>query len=291
MIKNIKVLRFNHILKNLLILAPILGAQGFAVEFDYILFINGFVSFSLLTLICYLVNDYTDKKIDKKNILKKGLSSPITRRDFFSILIVLLTIFLLQSYFTKILINYFLFIYFFNFIIYNFYLKRTKYFDLLILNNFYIIRILFGAELFKIDITLGFLAFFYFLFLGLSISKRVIQVTSNKLKIGNIISPYNLKDQILLKNLVFLSFVITFVILIIFILNINEIINLKENFFLPSFLNPSEVAVLFSFYTIWIIRCFILIKQNSIEIDIFKYFLKDKFSYVLLAIYAVVFIS
>ena len=58
------------------------------------------------------------------------------------------------------------------------------------LNNFYIIRILYGAKLFVIDITFGFIIFFYFLFLGLSTAKRSIQVSSNKLKMNNLISPY-----------------------------------------------------------------------------------------------------
>ena len=68
------------------------------------------------------------------------------------------------------------------------------------LNNFYIIRILYGAKLFVIDITFGFIIFFYFLFLGLSTAKRSIQVSSNKLKMNNLISPYYVGDLKILKK-------------------------------------------------------------------------------------------
>ena len=47
MISELKYLRFSHIFKNFLILAPILGSQGLASEFNYLLFINGLISFSL----------------------------------------------------------------------------------------------------------------------------------------------------------------------------------------------------------------------------------------------------
>ena len=159
------------------------------------------------------------------------------------------------------------------------------------LNNFYMIRILYGAKLFVIDITFGFLIFFYFLFLGLSTAKRLIQVSSNKLKKNNVISPYYIGDKIILKKNILFSFFTTLIILVLFILNIRNIISLEDKIFLPSFLNFTETLILFSFYAIWIMRCYYLISKNRIKIDIYKYYIEDKFSYLLLLIFLLIFFS
>ena len=291
MISELKYLRFRHIFKNFLILAPILGSQGLESEFNYFLFINGLISFSLLTLSCYLINDYTDKKTDKKNVLKKNKYLALSKKKVFSILSLLILLFIIHGLYFSILNNIFLFCYFLNFILYNFYLKKLKIIDLLMLNNFYMIRILYGAKLFVIDITFGFLIFFYFLFLGLSTAKRLIQVSSNKLKKNNVISPYYIGDKIILKKNILFSFFTTLIILVLFILNIRNIISLEDKIFLPSFLNFTETLILFSFYAIWIMRCYYLISKNRIKIDIYKYFIEDKFSYLLLLIFLLIFFS
>ena len=291
MINELKHLRLSHTFKNFLILAPILGSQGLASEFNYLLFFNGLISFSFLTLSCYLINDYTDKKTYKKNILKKKKSLALGKRKVFSILGFLILLFVIHGFYFSILNNIFLFCYFLNFLLYNFYLKKFKIIDLLMLNNFYIIRILYGAKLFVIDITFGFIIFFYFLFLGLSTAKRSIQVSSNKLKINNLISPYYVGDLKILKKSILFSFLITLIILALFILNIQNIITLEDTIFLPSFLNFTEILILFSCYTIWVIRCYYLININKIKIDIYKYFIEDKFSYFLIFIFLLIFIS
>ena len=291
MISELKYLRFSHIFKNFLILAPILGSQGLESEFNYFLFINGLISFSLLTLSCYLINDYTDKKTDKKNVLKKKKYLALSKKKVFSILGLLIFLFIIHGLYFSILNNIFLFFYFLNFVLYNFYLKKIKIIDLLMLNNFYMIRILYGAKLFVIDITIGFLIFFYFLFLGLSTAKRLIQVSSNKLKKNNVISPYYIGDKIILKKNILFSFFTTLIILVLFILNIRNIISLEDKIFLPSFLNFTETLILFSFYAIWIMRCYYLISKNRIKIDIYKYYIEDKFSYLLSLIFLLIFFS
>ena len=129
MISELKYLRFSHIFKNFLILAPILGSQGLESGFNYFLFINGLISFSLLTLSCYLINDYTDKKTDKKNVLKKKKYLALSKKKVFSILGLLIFLFIIHGLYFSILNNIFLFCYFLNFILYNFYLKKLKIID------------------------------------------------------------------------------------------------------------------------------------------------------------------
>ena len=93
------------------------------------------------------------------------------------------------------------------------------------------------------------------------------------------------------KKSILFSFLITLIILALFILNIQNIITLEDTIFLPSFLNFTEILILFSCYTIWVIRCYYLININKIKIDIYKYFIEDKFSYFLIFIFLLIFIS
>ena len=105
-------LRLSHILKNFLILAPILGSQGLASELNYLLFLNGFISFSFLTLGCYLINDFTDRKIDKKNVLKKNKSFNLDKKKLNLLLVFLAFLFLIHGFYFSILNNIFLLFYF-----------------------------------------------------------------------------------------------------------------------------------------------------------------------------------
>ena len=61
-------------LKNILIFFPLLISSSDLNKENIIVFILGFISFSLLTSIVYLTNDYLDFKIDKNNKLKKNIN-------------------------------------------------------------------------------------------------------------------------------------------------------------------------------------------------------------------------
>ena len=134
------------------------------------------------------------KLIDQINLKKIHIS----KKEFLILGLALSILIIFFTFYYKLFYNIFLYIYLINFFIYNFFAKKIKFLDVLILNNFYIIRILYGAKIFNIDLTLGFILFFTSLFMGLSFSKRVTQIQINKLKKKNKILKYSLDD---LRNL------------------------------------------------------------------------------------------
>ena len=280
-------LRIDNLLKNLLILAPLITLNELYNEQNLFLFIKGFTSFSLLTLFCYLINDYSDKKIDKKNLLKKSFK--LNKNQFYFFLIFLVSIFFLTSYFFETIKNIYLYVYLLNFLLYNFYFKKKKYIDLIFLNNFYLIRIMYGIVLFNIDIdvTIGFLLFFYFFFFGLSTSKRIIQVILNKLKLNNQIIPYSRKDILFLKFIIILFFTLSASLFMIYILNSYYFDFFSNNIFTRPQYSLSQTLLFFFTFVIWLVRCMYLILKNKINIDIYKFFFKDKFSYFSVFVYLI----
>ena len=62
---------FKSIFKNFLIFVPlILSNVNFEINLFYQLFC-GFITFTLITQVVYITNNYTDRKIDISNIIKK----------------------------------------------------------------------------------------------------------------------------------------------------------------------------------------------------------------------------
>jgi len=72
MINFFKKLRFNHLFKNFIILIPSVTIAEFKFKNDATILLEGFIVISLITLLCYLINDYFDQNIDKINKLKKS---------------------------------------------------------------------------------------------------------------------------------------------------------------------------------------------------------------------------
>ena len=101
--------------KNLIIFLPILFINNISSS-EIIISTLGFVVFFFVTNIIYVVNDFSDIKIDKINQLKK--------RKFnykISIIILVLSIIALVYlfFYSNKYLNYFIILYFINFIFYN----------------------------------------------------------------------------------------------------------------------------------------------------------------------------
>ena len=108
--------------KNLIIFLPILFINNISSS-EIIISTLGFVVFFFVTNIIYVVNDFSDIKIDKINHLKK--------RKFnykISIIILVLSIIALVYlfFYSNKYLNYFIILYFINFIFYNFFLKKKN---------------------------------------------------------------------------------------------------------------------------------------------------------------------
>lgn len=277
MFSYLKILRFNHLFKNLLILTPVLTYGGFDFKSNIVLFMQAFITLSCVNLFCYLINDFTDQEIDRSNKLKKKIN--ISKKEFLILGLALSILIIFFTFYYKLFYNIFLYIYLINFFIYNFFAKKIKFLDVLILNNFYIIRILYGAKIFNIDLTLGFILFFTSLFMGLSFSKRVTQIQINKLKKENKILKYSLDDLRNLFKFILLFFSISIITLFLYLINNYNPFITSLNFFKISNHPIDFLIILFIVFSIWIMRSILLLKKSLIEVDFYKFFIKDKYSY------------
>ncbi len=282
--KIFEFIKLNNIFKNLLILIPFLVAGGNINPESLLIFGEGFTIFFFLTTCCYIINNFTDRKIDRINILKKKKYYP-EEKEIFKIFLFFFTLFLLSVFYFKSFHNYFLYLYILNFVLYNFYFKQIFLIDILFLTNFYLIRLLYGVQIFDLDFSSGFFIFFVTIFLCLSLGKRIIQINVNKLAKENRIIPYSIKDKLYLKRsfLIFLS--INFLTFLFFFIQNLDFIVFETNFFLNiKNYNNFEIISLLFFYSVLVLRLFFLISKDLIKKDIYEFFLKDKITLIVLFI-------
>ena len=259
-------------LKNLLIFFPIIFSNKNIVIDDLIILISGFLIFYILTNLIYLINDYTDRKKDKKNSLKdqKNIGYNLTKKNFY---LINSSIFLLGIVIFYIgLFNKYIFLYVVNFYLYNFILKRVKFLDIISLNFFYIARLAYGAELAEVELSIMFLTFFSSLFVVLSLLKRVIQVNVNKLKKKNEIIAYFSKDIFYLKVIILFFLIINFISITYFFISPVTFSSTSTNF------DNINIFLIFIcvLYYLNFIRLINLVFTNIIKIDIFNFVAKDK---------------
>ena len=204
---------FKKFSKNILIFFPMFFAHQISIE-NIINCIIGFVFFSFMVNICYLTNNLKDSKIDKKNLLKKN-SIKLSKKFTINLNILLIcTIFLLSlsSFF-----SYYIIFYLILFYLYTFFLKFFFIIDIFCLSLFYILRILYGVDLVNIEISFGFLGFFFINFFILAIYKRIVQINLNRLKNKNKIIVYKIEDLSFLKKLSDILCLISLFLLFIFL--------------------------------------------------------------------------
>ena len=268
-----KQIRLEDKLKNLLIFLPFFFEKNTNYETLINLFL-AFIIFFFLTNLVYIINDFSDKNLDKFNVLKKN-----KKNDFkISFLIFLISIITLSAfYFTKnYLFNKFIIFYIINFLIYNFLAKRIKFVDLFFLTNFYIIRIFYGFEIHQnMEISLGLSIFFFILFIKLAIVKRVIQINSNKnTNLVKIIS-YSRADLNILKNIVYFFTIANLTLLFFYLLYLYSIINLKFLFLEISNINNIQALFFLIYYFYFVYKVFHSLKIK--KINIIRVFIQDKF--------------
>ena len=256
-------LRIKQIPKNILIFFPLLISQQQISYFELTKLFLSFITFSIITLILYFVNDCTDIKIDKLNKLKKIDKNKIKILNnqnliFSNVLLFVFLLFLTQTIFFK----YSLLIYICLFYLYNFIFKKIKYIDIFFLISFYVCRIFYGSEIINLTLTNWFLFFFISLFAILSIHKRSIQIKINKLNKKNNIIAYNQND-ISVINLFLI--VLTFLNLLTFfyyLIDLGQIIDLRI-----------IILFLYSFTLLYILNMSL---KSKIKVDIYNFVFKDK---------------
>ena len=180
----VQSIRAHHWLKNLLIFMPLLFAHR--ISEGQLLFQAGmgFISFCLCTSGVYLLNDLFDLESDRHHSIKRKRAIPSGR--FPPGLAMAASPLLIGSGFLVALplaVEYhlWLLIYVVAALLYCIRLKQIAIADVLVLNGFYLIRLMAGGAAVAIPVSSWLLAFSLFLFLSLGLLKRFneIQNTSS----------------------------------------------------------------------------------------------------------------
>ena len=278
-----KTLRVYNFPKNFLIFLPIIISGEYQIINDYKKIIIDLISLFLITSLIYLTNDYTDQKIDKINKIKKN-NLFLSKEQFYLHFYLILILTLLFIYFTGVFKNYAIYLYIFNFCLYNFFFKYIKYLDILFLINFYFIRIIYGSVSYDLNLSIGFIIFIYSLFFILSIYKRKIQVEINKIKEKSDIIAYTLKDISLINKSIFFALTVNLITFIFFNINFFVKHHFLNNFFMITDLAIFNVVIFFIIYILNFFRLFYSFLNNLIQTDIYIFFLKDKYFHISLLV-------
>ncbi len=174
----IKVLRPFHWSKNLLIFVPLMAVHSVSL-LDYIIVLKSFFIFSLIASSVYIFNDIFDQRYDVKNNYKKNrpiASGVISIKNAFWYGFLLLVIGLIASYyFVSILFLLIILFYFIICIFYTLVLKKIEIIDIFCISIFFTIRVITGALITNLEISVWIINFSIFLFLSLASVKRIAE--------------------------------------------------------------------------------------------------------------------
>ncbi len=256
--------------KNILIFLPIFFDSNINSHKLIELFL-GFILFFFLTNIIYIINDFSDIKKDRINKLKKY---KINKSLSIKILVFSVLSLIFLYFYKNELFNMFIYLYVIIFIFYNYFFKKIKYFDVIFLSFFYLIRIYYGFELYeKLEISLGFTIFFLFLFINLAFIKRYIQVCVNNFDKNQKIIPYNVRDIPKIKNINYLISVLNLIIIFLYFLN-NYYIDMPNLFLLDSEYKSIEIISFIIFFIFFIFKTNRIFK-DKLKKDIMSIYLFD----------------
>lgn len=153
-----KLIRVKHYIKNILVLLPIFFAGEIFNTSLYKNVILGFICFSLLSSIIYIINDIHDINDDKKHPIKKNRPLASGRvsicEAIFMIVFMLISLVIINVFFLNCNFSYlYLVLYFVLNILYSYKLKNTPIIDIAILSLGFLIRVLYGGTILYIPIS------------------------------------------------------------------------------------------------------------------------------------------
>jgi decaprenyl-phosphate phosphoribosyltransferase len=280
-------IRISNFPKNFLILFPLIISGKFNIEIHFNTILSSLFLFFIVTSICYLINDYTDQKRDHHNKLKKNPN--LSTKIFIIYLIPLIIIFIFFLIYLDHYYNFFLYLYLLNFFIYNYIGKKFKYIDLLLLTNFYLIRILYGIQAFQLQISMGFILFSFTLFFFLSVIKRLTQIRINNLTEVNVLIPYNYSDFKSLKFIFNITFASNIIISLLYY--VYNLVSLRSDYNFFIYVNQfslKKISLLYFLFLIVMFNIFFNSIRNKLNKDIYLFFISNKVNLFLLLLAAII---
>ena len=160
--KYFKLLRIKHYIKNILVFLPLFFSKNLMNKTQLLISTLGFILFSMVCSIVYIINDIKDIESDRNHPVKSKrplASGEISIKKAFLIILLLLIIFsaiiISCSYFNINLISslLLLLLYFVLNLAYSFGLKNYPIIDIIILALGFVIRVLFGGTIIDVNIS------------------------------------------------------------------------------------------------------------------------------------------
>ena len=249
--------RPKQILKNFVIFIPLIFTldQWSINELSSIL-ANSFLcflAFSSASIIGYQANDLIDKKFDQKHPSKKLrpiANNEISNREIF----IFITIFLILGIIFSLVVNFYILILFFSYIIlsflYSYQLKNFIIVDSISITIFYIIRMIAGAYSITLSISIWLYILTFLSTLFIILIKRISESKSGDFRNKNIVSFY--KE---ISNSKAVSFLLLINIFSYSIYSISEILSSERNIIF---------GLTIIFFSMGIIRYFAVTKNSSL---------------------------
>jgi 4-hydroxybenzoate polyprenyltransferase len=203
----IKMLRVEHYIKNILVFIPIFFSLSFYSARNNIICILGFIAFSILSSIVYIINDIQDIEKDKSHSVKRNrpLAAGILAKKDAVIAAVLLCLLLAGILCVMSMIGnmntlsgvLMLALYFVLNVIYSFGAKNIPIVDIAIIASGFIIRLLFGAIIINVDISFW---LYFVISMGsfyLGFGKRRNEILKQETGTRDVVKayPYNFLDK------------------------------------------------------------------------------------------------
>ena len=266
------LLKVHHWIKNLIIFLPIPVGHSF-VAGNIVEYIVYFLILSFLSSIIYFFNNINDYKEDSKNKVLRYTLNLQKKRDYYIFGIVIFFILITITLFINQTIFLICLFYFLLSLLYNFYLKKKKYLDILILSLFHILRIVYGSIAFDVELSTYFVLFCSAIFLMIGSNKRLVEIDSSYTN-----RPYKINDKRKIKFLQF--FFSIFAILVFFFYSINPN---KDYFFIYQELIYINLVLI-----ILIIINFLFFQKDKDQ-DIIIFIYKDKINFFLVVLFLTIY--
>ena len=174
----LRLLRPSHWVKNGLIFLPMLLAGLFTRIPIVVDAFIGFVSFSFMASAGYILNDILDVELDRRHVNKSNrplAAASIPTGMALGVAAVLLVLSVMLSWLLGYKALLWLFVYFVLNVLYSAFLKSIRFFDIIILSSFYLIRLFYGSAISGAELTGWFVAATTFSFITLSAHKRHLE--------------------------------------------------------------------------------------------------------------------
>lgn len=206
--KYLRLFRVKHYIKNIFIFTTLIfGGQVLTSDFYKVLI--GFFAFCLTSSSIYIMNDLVDYKIDRKTKSKKNepiASNMISKKKGVFLAILLWLLALGMNFFTFSPISY-LYItgYFILNLFYSFIGKNIPYLEWIIMVMFYLLRVLFGAAILNVEVSLILILTVIFGASYIILMKRMIELRNKKYRK---VFQYYTEKQLRILSLVCLGFML-----------------------------------------------------------------------------------